>query len=67
MIEVPRSLYRAGLIAVLAASVFTFGCNKKPKTGFCSAAARRLRRLLLSPPCRCKRAPLPLKRATLRR
>jgi peptidoglycan-associated lipoprotein len=31
MIEVPRSLYRAGLIAVLAASVFTFGCNKKPK------------------------------------
>ena len=32
MIEVSRSLYRAGLIAVLAASVFTFGCNKKPKT-----------------------------------
>ena len=31
MIEVSRSLYRAGLIAVLAASVFTFGCNKKPK------------------------------------
>jgi peptidoglycan-associated lipoprotein len=31
MIEVPLSLYRAGLIAVLAASVFTFGCNKKPK------------------------------------
>src|ERR1700743_114373 len=31
MIEVPRSLYRAGLIAVLAASVFTFGCSKKPK------------------------------------
>ena len=31
MIEVPRSLYRASLIAVLAASVFTFGCNKKPK------------------------------------
>ena len=31
MIEVPRSLYRAGLIAVLAASVFTLGCNKKPK------------------------------------
>jgi peptidoglycan-associated lipoprotein len=31
MIEVPRSLYRASLIAVLAASVFTFGCSKKPK------------------------------------
>jgi peptidoglycan-associated lipoprotein len=31
MIEVSRSLYRAGLIAVLATSVFTFGCNKKPK------------------------------------
>ncbi len=31
MIEVSRSLYRAGPIAVLAASVFTFGCNKKPK------------------------------------
>lgn len=32
MIEVPRSLYRAGLIAVLAASVFTVGCGKKVKT-----------------------------------
>ncbi len=32
MIEVSRSLYRAGLIVVLAASVFTLGCNKKPKT-----------------------------------
>jgi peptidoglycan-associated lipoprotein len=31
MIEVSRSLYRASLLAVLAASVFTFGCNKKPK------------------------------------
>jgi peptidoglycan-associated lipoprotein len=31
MIEVPRSLYRASLIAVLAASVFAFGCSKKPK------------------------------------
>jgi peptidoglycan-associated lipoprotein len=31
MIEVSRSLYRASLIVVLAASVFTFGCNKKPK------------------------------------
>ena len=32
MIEVPRSLYRAGLIAVLAVSVFTVGCGKKVKT-----------------------------------
>ena len=32
MIEVPRSLYRAGLIAVLAAAVFTVGCGKKVKT-----------------------------------
>jgi peptidoglycan-associated lipoprotein len=31
MIEVSRSLYRASLIVVLAASVFTFGCNRKPK------------------------------------
>jgi peptidoglycan-associated lipoprotein len=31
MIEVSRSLYRASLVVVLAASVFTFGCNKKPK------------------------------------
>jgi peptidoglycan-associated lipoprotein len=31
MIEVSRSLYRASLLVVLAASVFTFGCNKKPK------------------------------------
>jgi peptidoglycan-associated lipoprotein len=31
MIEVSRSLYRASLLAMLAASVFTFGCNKKPK------------------------------------
>ncbi len=30
MIEVSRSLYRAGLFLVLAATVFTFGCNKKP-------------------------------------
>jgi peptidoglycan-associated lipoprotein len=28
---VSRSLYRAGLIAVLAAAVFTFGCKKPPK------------------------------------
>jgi peptidoglycan-associated lipoprotein len=32
MIAVPRSLYRAGLIAVLAVSVFTVGCGKKVKT-----------------------------------
>src|SRR5271169_1144258 len=32
MIEVSRrSLHRASLLVVLAASVFTFGCNKKPK------------------------------------
>jgi peptidoglycan-associated lipoprotein len=31
MIEVSRSLYRASLVVVLAASVFTFGCNTKPK------------------------------------
>ena len=31
MIEVSRSLYRASLLVVLAASVFTFGCSKKPK------------------------------------
>jgi peptidoglycan-associated lipoprotein len=31
MIEVSRSLYRASLFVVLAASVFTFGCSKKPK------------------------------------
>src|SRR5215471_6175764 len=31
MIEVSRSLYRAGLFVVLAATVFTFGCAKKPK------------------------------------
>jgi len=30
MIEVSRSLYRAGLFVVLAAAVFTFGCAKKP-------------------------------------
>ncbi len=30
MIEVSRSLYRAGLLVVLAATVFTFGCAKKP-------------------------------------
>lgn len=30
MIEVSRSLYRAGLFLVLAATVFTFGCAKKP-------------------------------------
>lgn len=28
---VSRSLYRAGLIAMLAAAVFTFGCKKPPK------------------------------------
>jgi peptidoglycan-associated lipoprotein len=32
MIEVSRSLYRAGLFVVLAATVFTFGCAKKPKS-----------------------------------
>ena len=31
MIEVSRSLYRASVIVVLAASVFALGCNKKPK------------------------------------
>src|SRR6202011_916805 len=31
MIEVSRSLYRASLVVVLAASVLTFGCSKKPK------------------------------------
>src|ERR1700719_4696320 len=31
MIEVYRSLYRASLLVVLAASVFAFGCSKKPK------------------------------------
>src|ERR1700730_6746786 len=31
MIEVSRSLYRASLLVVLAASVLTFGCSKKPK------------------------------------
>src|ERR1700686_3105178 len=31
MIEVSRSLYRASLLVVLAASVFAFGCSKKPK------------------------------------
>ena len=31
MIEVSRSLYRASLVLVLAASVLTFGCSKKPK------------------------------------
>jgi peptidoglycan-associated lipoprotein len=31
MIEVSRSLYRASLLVVLAASVLAFGCNKKPK------------------------------------
>jgi len=31
MIEVSRSLYRASLVVMLAASVLTFGCNKKPK------------------------------------
>jgi peptidoglycan-associated lipoprotein len=31
MIEVSRSLYRTTLLVALAASVFTFGCNKKPK------------------------------------
>jgi peptidoglycan-associated lipoprotein len=30
MIEVSRSLYRAGLFVVLAATLFTFGCAKKP-------------------------------------
>jgi peptidoglycan-associated lipoprotein len=30
MIEVSRSLYRAGLLLAIAAAVFTFGCNKKP-------------------------------------
>jgi peptidoglycan-associated lipoprotein len=32
MIEVSRSLYRAGLFVMLAATVFTFGCAKKPKS-----------------------------------
>ena len=31
MIEVSRSLYRASLVVMLAASVLTFGCSKKPK------------------------------------
>ncbi|MGA2429060.1 MAG: peptidoglycan-associated lipoprotein Pal [Candidatus Acidiferrum sp.] len=31
MIEVSRSLYRATLLVALAASVFAFGCSKKPK------------------------------------
>src|ERR1700730_18039439 len=31
MIEVSRSPYRASLLVVLAASVFAFGCSKKPK------------------------------------
>jgi peptidoglycan-associated lipoprotein len=31
MIEVSRSLQRASLFVVLAASVFAFGCSKKPK------------------------------------
>jgi peptidoglycan-associated lipoprotein len=30
MIEVSRSMYRAGLCLAVAATVFTFGCNKKP-------------------------------------
>jgi peptidoglycan-associated lipoprotein len=30
MIEVSRSMYRAGLFLAVAATVFTFGCNKKP-------------------------------------
>jgi peptidoglycan-associated lipoprotein len=30
MIEVSRSLYRAGLFLLVAAFVFTLGCNKKP-------------------------------------
>jgi peptidoglycan-associated lipoprotein len=30
MIAVSRSLYRAGLLLLVAASVFTLGCNKKP-------------------------------------
>jgi peptidoglycan-associated lipoprotein len=30
MIEVSRSLYRAGVLVVLAAALFTFGCAKKP-------------------------------------
>jgi peptidoglycan-associated lipoprotein len=31
MIEVSRSLYRASLLVALAASLFIFACNKKPK------------------------------------
>ena len=31
MIEVSRSVYRAGLVLAVAATVFGFGCNKKPK------------------------------------
>lgn len=30
MIEVSRSLYRAGVLLLLVASIFTLGCNKKP-------------------------------------
>jgi peptidoglycan-associated lipoprotein len=30
MIELSRSMYRAGVFALVAASVFSFGCNKKP-------------------------------------
>jgi peptidoglycan-associated lipoprotein len=30
MIELSRSMYRAGVFALVAASAFSFGCNKKP-------------------------------------
>ena len=30
MIELSRSMYRAGVFALVAASVFSFGCSKKP-------------------------------------
>src|ERR1700682_4454975 len=36
---VSRSLYHAGLIAMLAAAVFTFGCNKPPKAAAAATPA----------------------------